>query len=250
MMEAPTGPPPADARDAPGGGGTRWKGTTYWYDRGMPRLPAMVSPEAARRSRRRKMYVAVVCVLMFIIPALYVATFEHGKIYTYDYSINLWGVNGTYQIIVPIALLVDGGPLPYVDLEDVFPGRCTLEPTEHGLGLSVSGDGPMNGTVQGEYNACVHSQDHVSDGNPVLSMSTFTTYKGLQEWESAWVWVNSTGSVWMELMFSRDSDDWYGNRFGGINQFGGGSLYVFMRTVLSDGWTEAPVDIWWVVKTS
>ena len=239
MTEARTGLPSVDAQDPHEGGATPWKGRTFWYDRGMPKLPPLPSDKEARRSRRRRRLLATTCLIILLVPVVVVTTSYHGTLYTYRYSLTVENVGGPFLIIIPAILIAEGKPFPHLDIEELLPGDCRLNATEHGIGLEVMGDRNLTLALKAEYNACVHSRDHTSDGNPVLSMSTLssTADYGIGFKETAWLRSNVSG-LKVKVYFTRVGDNWYGSGLGGWEERGGTFTDFWMSGVSKIGWTS------------
>lgn len=211
----------------------------YWA----PPMVAQTRPLAPPRRLPKRPIVATVAVaVLLVITIAYLGSGEKGRYYIYDYFVEVDDVTGAFCVTVPVPVLPNGTAFPRLRFDRDLPAECELVPTHRGLGLEVRGSGRTLVSLEGEYNACLLSDDHVSDADPRLSMTTLnSTMSPPGDPTVAWVLSDVGGlnvTVWFKVLWG----NWVETPLGGRHVRGGSGFDQSIQGETVAGWSEHLVD--------
>jgi hypothetical protein len=199
--------------------------------------------QQGRGPRPATLAAVVVVVVALVLTVAYLGHGQEGRFYNYGYLVEVDGATAAFCVTVPVPVIANGSAFPRIGLDRDLPVGCRLVSTERGLGLEVRGAGRTVVSLDGEYNACLHSEDHRSDSDPRLGMSTLNgTRPAPSETTAAWVRSDAAG-LNVTVRFEAVWGNWVETPLGGKHVRGGAGYDHDIQGTTSVGWNEWTIDI-------
>jgi hypothetical protein len=227
-----------------------------WYRIGIV-VRAEEPPEKGKAPSINKWQAAIIALVglsLTILLVWYVADYAYvesqpvGRYYNYDYFVMVDNASTEFVVMLPVPIVVGGEVLPQLDFTEIELEDSALVETEHGQGLRIGDNEGFRFTLEGAFDARKESEDHRSDENPILSMSSLNhsvALPGRDNTQTAWIYSDVDGleiRVHFKVLFK----NWRveeGTFHDGYVRGGGGHDFLMVITTEA-GWHEYPMDIW------